>query len=48
MTQPGEMERPPGRGQRGRPAARLHLRDRAAGLAQLLGAARAGTTGAGR
>jgi len=34
--------------QRGRPAVRLHLRDRAAGLAQLLDAARAGATGSGR
>jgi glucose-6-phosphate isomerase len=34
--------------QRSRPAVRLHLRDRAAGLAQLLDAARAGTSGAGR
>jgi glucose-6-phosphate isomerase len=33
---------------RGRPAVRLHLRDRAAGLAQVLGAARSGATGAGR
>ena len=48
MTQPGEMERPPGGGQRGRPAVRLHLRDRAPGLAQLLGAARTSTAGAGR
>jgi len=31
--------------QRGRPAVRLHLRDRAAGLAQLLGAAGASATG---
>ena len=34
--------------QRGRPAVRLHLRDRAAGLAQVLDAARAGATGSGR
>jgi glucose-6-phosphate isomerase len=34
--------------QRGRPAVRLHLRDRAAGVAQVLDAARAGTTGSGR
>jgi glucose-6-phosphate isomerase len=34
--------------QRSRPAVRLHLRDRAAGLAQLLDAARAGTSGADR
>jgi len=34
--------------QRGRPAVRVHLRDRAAGLAQLLGAARASAAGAGR
>ena len=32
--------------QRGRPAVRLHLRDRAAGLSQLLDAARASTNGA--
>jgi glucose-6-phosphate isomerase len=34
--------------QRARPAVRLHLRDRAAGLAQVLDAARAGATGSGR
>jgi glucose-6-phosphate isomerase len=34
--------------QRGRPAVRLHLRDRAAGLGQVLGAARASAAGAGR
>jgi glucose-6-phosphate isomerase len=34
--------------QRGRPAVRLHLRDRAAGLAQLLDAARATVTGSGQ
>ncbi len=34
--------------QRGRPAVRLHLRDRAAGLSHVLGAARASTAGAGR
>jgi len=34
--------------QRGRPAVRLHLRDRTAGLAQLLAAAQAGPTGMGR
>jgi glucose-6-phosphate isomerase len=32
--------------QRGRPAVRLHLRDRAAGLRQLLDAARTATNGA--
>ena len=34
--------------QRGRPLVRLHLRDRAAGVAQVLDAARAGATGSGR
>jgi len=34
--------------QRSRPAVRLHLRDRAAGLRQVLGAARASATGSGR
>ena len=40
MTEPGDGQRPP--------AVRLHLRDRAAGVAQVLDAARAGTTGSGR
>jgi len=40
MTEPGEGQRPP--------AARLHLRDRAAGLRQALDAARASATGPAR
>jgi glucose-6-phosphate isomerase len=34
--------------QRGRPAIRIHLRDRAAGVSQLPGSARASTNGAAR